>query len=211
MKTIIYIFVLMVFPATAGAETVLTNLNGYTPTAWGLQRFSTLVIDAGGRVHSVGGDELLRDRDPTGVVDGGGMTVLPGLIDAHAHVYGLGFAQSTLDLVGVSSLAAALRQIGDYAERNPNIRWLQGRGWNQVLWPVKEFPTAADIDAVVSDRPVWLRRIDGHAGWANSAALGIAGIDNDTPEPVGGKILRDQRGHATGTDNLPAAGTRTRR
>jgi predicted amidohydrolase YtcJ len=77
------------------------------------------------------------------------------------------------------------------------LSWIQGRGWNQVLWPVNEFPSAADIDAVVSDRPVWLRRIDGHAGWANSAALEIAGIDADTPDPVGGKIVRDTSGKST--------------
>ncbi|MGB5630306.1 MAG: amidohydrolase, partial [Woeseiaceae bacterium] len=68
----------------------------------------------------------------------------------------------------------------------------------QVLWPVRAFPNAARIDTVVADRPVWLRRIDGHAGWANSAAMRIAGIDADTADPVGGKIVRDDNGHATG-------------
>ncbi len=198
LQTISYVAIFVIFPTTAGAETVLTNVNGYTPTAWGLQQFSTMVIDDGGRIVAVGSEDLLGDQGPTVVIDAGGKTVLPGLIDAHAHVYGLGFAKSTLDLVGVQSLAAATKRIGDYAKSNPNVRWIQGRGWNQVLWPVKKFPTAADIDSVVSDRPVWLRRIDGHAGWANSAALRIAGVDDDTPDPIGGKIIRDQRGHATG-------------
>ena len=198
LKTVSYITLFVIIPAAAGAETVLTNANGYTPTAWGLQQFSTMVIGDDGRILAVGEEDLLGDQDPARVIDVGGNTILPGLIDAHAHVYGLGFAKSTLDLVGVQSLAAATKRISDYAERNPNIRWIQGRGWNQVLWPVQEFPTAADIDAVVSDRPVWLRRIDGHAGWANSAGLRMAGIDDDTPDPIGGKIIRDQRGHATG-------------
>ncbi len=198
LQTISYVAIFVIFPTTAGAETVLTNVNGYTPTAWGLQQFSTMVIDDGGRIVAVGSEDLLGDQGPTVVIDAGGKTVLPGLIDAHAHVYGLGFAKSTLDLVGVQSLAAATKRIGDYAKSNPNVRWIQGRGWNQVLWPVKKLPTAADIDSVVSDRPVWLRRIDGHAGWANSAALRIAGVDDDTPDPIGGKIIRDQRGHATG-------------
>jgi predicted amidohydrolase YtcJ len=197
-KTTIYFIFLIMFPTVLSAETVLTNVNGYTSTAWGLRQFATLVIDDDGRIVAVGGDDLLAGQDPTNIIDVGGATVLPGLVDAHAHVYGLGFARSTLDLVGVKSLAAATKLIGDYADRNPNVRWIQGRGWNQVLWPVKEFPTAADIDAVVSDHPVWLRRIDGHAGWANSAALRIAGIDDDTPDPVGGKIIRDQSGRATG-------------
>ncbi|MGB5511460.1 MAG: amidohydrolase [Woeseiaceae bacterium] len=198
LKTVSYIALFAIIPATAGAETVLTNANGYTSTAWGLQQFSTMVIGDDGKILAVGGEDLPGDQDPASVIDVGGRTILPGLIDAHAHVYGLGFAKSTLDLVGVQSRAAATKRIGDYAERNPNVRWIQGRGWNQVLWPVQKFPTAADIDAVVSDRPVWLRRIDGHAGWANSAALRIAGIDDDTPDPVGGKIIRDQHGHATG-------------
>ena len=198
LKTIAYTAIFITFPAIAVAETVLTNINGYTPTAWGTQRFSTMVVGDDGRLLAVGGEDLLDGQVPASVIDVGGRTVLPGLIDAHAHVYGLGFAKSTLDLVGVQSRDAATQLIDDYAKRNPNVRWIQGRGWNQVLWPVKEFPTAANIDAVVSDRPVWLRRIDGHAGWANSVALRIAGIDDDTPDPLGGKIIRDQRGHATG-------------
>jgi hypothetical protein len=188
----------MLPPAIAGADTVISNINGYTSTAWGLKQFATIIIDDDGRIVATGGEDLIADQNSTVVIDGGGMTVLPGLIDAHAHVTGLGFAKSTVDLVGAQSLDAATKRIADYAQNNPNVRWIQGRGWNQVLWPVREFPTAADIDAVVSDRPVWLRRIDGHAGWANSAALRIAGIDDDTPDPIGGKIIRDQRGHATG-------------
>ncbi|MCZ6560810.1 MAG: amidohydrolase family protein, partial [Gammaproteobacteria bacterium] len=72
------------------------------------------------------------------------------------------------------------------------------RGWNQVLWPGKKFPAAADLDRVIEDRPVWLRRVDGHAGWANTLAMEIAGIDDATPDPVGGRIMRDSAGKATG-------------
>jgi hypothetical protein len=113
-------------------------------------------------------------------------------------MFGLGFLAVSLDLAGTPSLGDAVSRIADYARDNPHSGWIQGRGWNQVLWPVKEFPAAADIDAVVSDRPVWLERIDGHAGWANSATLEIAGIDDDTPDPIGGKILRGDNGRATG-------------
>ena len=198
LKTVGCFAILIFFPAAAGADTVLYNVNGYTSSAQGLQRFSTMVIGEDGRIIAVGDVDLLGDRHPAGAIDGGGRTILPGLIDAHAHVAGLGFAKSALDLVGTRTLAATTARIADYAERHPNVRWIQGRGWNQVLWPAREFPTAADIDAVVSDRPVWLRRIDGHAGWGNSAALRIAGIDDRTTDPIGGKILRDRRGHATG-------------
>jgi len=124
--------------------------------------------------------------------------VLPGLTDGHAHLYNYGFLAISLNLTGSPSLSVALRQIAEYADSAPLVGWIQGRGWNQVLWPVQEFPTAADIDAVVSDKPVWLRRIDGHAGWANSHAMEIAGIDDNTPDPTGGKIIRDDKGKATG-------------
>ena len=103
LKTNVYVAFFMVFPAVAGAETVLANINGYTTTAWGLQQFTTMVISDDGRILAVGGEDLLDGQVPASVIDVGGRTVLPGLIDAHAHVYGLGFAKSTLDLVGVQS------------------------------------------------------------------------------------------------------------
>ncbi|TVQ16715.1 MAG: amidohydrolase, partial [Balneolaceae bacterium] len=78
------------------------------------------------------------------------------------------------------------------------LEWIRGRGWNQVLWEENRFPTAAELDRAVSDRPVWLRRVDGHAGWANTRALEIAGITRETPDPDGGTIIRDENGDATG-------------
>jgi predicted amidohydrolase YtcJ len=180
------------------ADTALVNVNGYTSTNEGMQTFEVLVFDDNGRVVALGdADTLLRHADARRV-DGAGRTVLPGLIDAHAHILSYGLLQSQLNLVGTPSLEDAISRIDSYAKNRPHARWILGRGWNQVLWPVQAFPRAADIDAVVVDRPVWLRRIDGHAGWANSAAMRIAGIDGDTPDPVGGKILRDASGRATG-------------
>ena len=188
----------MVAVLPADAETVLHNVSGYTSTQSGIHEFSVLVYSDAGRIMAVGNDALVVDYPDAERIDGQGRCVLPGLTDAHAHVYGLGFLAISLDLAGVASLADAVHQIGEFARANPHADWIQGRGWNQVLWPVKEFPQAADIDAVVNDRPVWLRRIDGHAGWANSKAMNIAGIDDDTPDPIGGKIVRDSSGKATG-------------
>ncbi len=185
-------------PALANADTLLANVQGYTPTDDGLREFSALMFDDAGRIVAVGDDSLVTEYPDASRLDGGGKTVLPGLVDAHAHLYSQGFLQSSLDLAGVDSLEKAVAQIQSYANDHPRRPWLLGRGWNQVLWPVKEFPTSADIDAVVDDRPVWLRRIDGHAGWANSAAMALAGIDDDTPDPIGGKIIRNDDGRATG-------------
>ena len=189
---------LMLLTLPAGAEKALQNITGYTSTVLGIHEFSVLVVADDGRVIATGGKEVLQDYPDAEPIDGKGMFVLPGLIDAHAHVHGLGILQVNLDLMGTSSVEDAASQIADYARDNPQADWIQGRGWNQVLWPVKEFPKARDIDEVVDDRPVWLRRVDGHAGWANSLALRIAGIDKDTPDPIGGKILRDDQGNATG-------------
>lgn len=191
--------------AAAAADTAIHNITGYTPTGDGIRDFSVLVFGADGRIVATGDESLLDGIPEDRRIDGGGRFVLPGLTDAHAHLYSQGVLTASLNLMGVPSVEAAVEHIREYAASR-RTGWILGRGWNQVLWPVKEFPTAADIDAVIADRPVWLRRIDGHAGWANSNALEIAGIDADTPDPVGGKIVRDNNGKATGVliDNAMA-------
>ncbi len=193
--------------ASAVADTVVHSVTGYTSTASGeIQKFSVLVFNDDGRIVATGDDDLAAEHAEARQIDGSGKFVLPGLVDSHAHIAGQGFLSVQLNLAGTPSVEDAVQSIADYARANPGSGWIQGRGWNQVLWPAKEFPTAADIDAVVLDRPVYLRRIDGHAGWANSKALDIAGINDDTPDPIGGKIHRDSDGHATGTlvDNAMA-------
>ena len=182
----------------ATADTALHDIDGYTSSDNGIVAFSALVFNDDGRVVAIGDESLLEQYPDAKRIDGEGRTVLPGLIDAHAHVAGLGFLKTSLDLAGVPSVEDAVARIAAYAEDKPRGRWITGRGWNQVLWPVQEFPRASHIDAVVSDRPVWLRRIDGHAGWANSVTMRLAGITDVTPDPVGGKIIRDDNGHATG-------------
>ena len=194
----VLVLILTMAWTVVGAETALHNVSGYTSTDHGIVEFSVLVFDDAGRVVVTGDADLLKQHADARHIDGQGRTVLPGLIDAHAHVAGLGFLKTSLDLTGVQSADNAVAAIAQYARDKPHARWITGRGWNQVLWPVKEFPNAIQIDAVVSDRPVWLRRIDGHAGWANSKTMELAGIDDDTPDPVGGKIIRDANGHATG-------------
>ncbi len=180
------------------AETAIHNVTGYTSTATGIREFSVLVFGDDGKIVATGQQALLNEFPDAIRIDGRGRTVLPGLTDAHGHVYSLGFLAINLDLTGSNSLHVAVRKIADYSASKPHLTWILGRGWNQVLWPMKKFPSAADIDAVVDDRPAWLRRIDGHAGWANSAAMRLSGIDDDTPDPIGGRIVRDRNGKATG-------------
>jgi len=184
--------------AVSSADTVFHDFTGYTSTGSGIHEFSVLVVSDDGRVIATGDSTLLDEYPQATRVDGNGQYILPGLIDAHAHVYSLGYLAISLDLNGTPSLTDAVQQIANFSAQNRYNQWILGRGWNQVLWPGKEFPNSSDIDAVVNDRPVWLRRIDGHAGWANSKAMQIAGIDDDTPDPVGGKVLRNANGKATG-------------
>ncbi len=177
--------------APALADTLVDNVDGVTIDATGgIDRFTGLVIGDDGRIKQVlrRGDK--RPDKPTYKVDGKGQFMVPGLIDSHGHVMGLGFAALTLDLSDTKSLAEALEKIGAYAKANPDRPWILGRGWNQELWPEKRFPTAAELDAVVPDRPVWLTRVDGHAGWANSKALAAGGVTATTRDPAGGKIER---------------------
>ncbi|HEV2043927.1 MAG TPA: amidohydrolase, partial [Sphingomicrobium sp.] len=122
-------------------------------------------------------------------IDAGGKTMLPGLIDAHGHVMGLGFSALQLDLSGTNSLADLQARLKAYAAANPDATWIQGRGWNQEMWADKRFPTAADLDSVVSDRPVLLGRVDGHASVANSSAMRAAGVTAATKAPAGGEII----------------------
>ena len=198
IKAIASIFLLCLGWSANAAETVFHGFSGYTSTEAGIHAFSVLVISDSGKVIATGDSTLLDQYPQAKHIDATGRYVLPGLIDAHGHVQSLGLLAISLDLSGTQSVDDAIRQIADYANANRYSDWILGRGWNQVLWPVKEFPKSSDIDAVVEDRPVWLWRIDGHAGWANSKAMRIAGIDDHTPDPIGGKILRDTNGKATG-------------
>ena len=181
----------LTFTAPALADTLVDNVDGVTIDATGgMDRFTGLVIGDDGRIKQVlrRGDK--RPERPDFKVDGKGRVMLPGMIDSHGHVMSLGFAALTLDLSAAKSLPEALAMVGDYAKAHPERPWIIGRGWNQELWPEKRFPTAAELDGVVPDRPVWLGRVDGHAGWANSKALAVSGVTATTKEPAGGKIER---------------------
>lgn len=178
---------------------IFYNINGYTLLSSGdLLQFEAMVIEDGKVIETGAEADLLNRYSDFKTINGDGKTVLPGLIDAHAHVMGLGIRELDLDVSGVRSLDETLDMIERFAEENPGREWITGRGWNQVLWESNEFPTASDIDAVVSGRPVYLTRVDGHAAWVNSRALELAGIDRNTPNVQGGAILKDDNGEPSG-------------
>jgi hypothetical protein len=130
-------------------------------------------------------------------IDLNGAAAFPGFCDAHVHLAGVGMAAMLLDLVGVTSIAELQARLHDYAARHREGAII-GRGWIETHWSERRFPTRVDLDAIVSDRPVFLERIDGHAAVVNSAALALGGIDANTSAPAGGSIERDAAGAATG-------------
>jgi predicted amidohydrolase YtcJ len=153
----------------------------------------------GEHIAAVGpANELRTSHAEAQVIDVTGSTILPGLIDAHGHLYGLGLSLDTVNLVGAPAYEDVIVRVKARAARAAANEWVLGRGWDQNRWPGKQFPTAALLDAAVSDHPVWLRRIDGHAGIANSAAMRVAGVTAATPDPEGGRIVRDAAGNPTG-------------
>ena len=179
--------------------TLVTNIKGYTLNSqremvqFTALQFSDDIID-----------RLYTDTDPLPegadivTIDGDGHTLLPGLIDAHGHILSYGLSLLRVNLTGTSSEQEAVQRIIDFQRDNGKLDWIQGRGWNQVLWESNEFPTSATLDEYLGSTPIWLRRVDGHAGWANSAAMDLAGINLLTPDPAGGQIIRDREGKPTG-------------
>ncbi|MEA3009938.1 MAG: hypothetical protein QOJ91_1630 [Sphingomonadales bacterium] len=174
--------------SAAAADILVDNVNGYTIGADGrLVRFQSMLVGDDGKVERLyqRGEKAKRTSFR---FDGKGRTLLPGLIDAHGHFMSLGLNALQLDLSDTRTLQEAQAKIAAYAAANPTPRWIIGRGWNQETWGLGRFPTAAELDAAVKDRPVWLGRVDGHAGWANSLAMKEAGITAATKAPAGGRI-----------------------
>ena len=180
-------------------KTLIHNARIYTMDT-GFSTADAMLFDSSGRIHNVGGEQGMLDAFPNARhIDLDGKTVIPGLIDSHAHLYGLALSLSQAQLRDTGSKEEIIHKLREHAQNLPLGDWLLGRGWDQNDWPVKEFPTSQDLDVAFPDRPVWLRRIDGHAGWANSAALAL--VDRDLGgdwQPQGGFIYRDASGHASG-------------
>jgi predicted amidohydrolase YtcJ len=156
------------------------------------------VYTTGGVIRDVGpAADLQRKYMPANVIAVLDGTILPGLTDAHGHLYGLGTSLDVVNLVDTTSFDDVIARVKQRAASS-DVGWIVGRGWDQNDWPVKEFPTAAALDAAIPDRPVVLERVDGHATVANSAAMRAAGVTAATHDPDGGRIVRDANGNPTG-------------
>jgi len=176
---------------SAFADVLVDNVDGVTADGkGGVERFEGFLIDGEGRIAEVYRHGDKRPKKVDYQVDGKGRAVVPGMIDGHGHVMGTGFAKMTLDLSMAKTLDEALSRIAAWAAAHPDAPWILGSGWNQVQWGLDRMPTAAELDGATGGKPAWLTRVDGHAGWANSAAIAAAGITATTANPPGGEILR---------------------
>jgi predicted amidohydrolase YtcJ len=181
------------------ADIVFINANIYT--ANDRQPQAEAIAVRGGRIVFVGSTAAARSLTGknTRVVDLGGSTVLPGMTDSHYHLIGVGERELTLNLEGITNLQDFLAKVKTQVERARAGDWVTGRGWIETFWTPPIFPTRQDLDRVSPNNPVFLTRADGHGAVGNSAALKLAGIDKNTPDPFGGQILKDkQTGEPTG-------------
>jgi len=181
------------------AETsLITNVQGYTFDGIKLKQFNAIQFTDDKIDRTFNASQKLPTSPEIKIIDGQGKTLLPGLIDAHGHILSYGLSLLQANLAGTLSEISAVNAAVNYAKNNPEITWIQGRGWNQVQWKNKQFPTAESLDKYFPDRPVWLRRVDGHAGWANTKAMELVGITPETMSPAGGEIVRDKNNKPTG-------------
>jgi len=192
--------------AAAPAELVVTNARIYTVDEG--RPVAQAMAVRGGRVLFVGDARgALALRGPgTRVVDLGGRTVIPGMVDAHGHLLGLGLGLRNVDLVGTRSYDEVIARVVARARQLPKGSWVVGRGWDQNDWGDTRFPTHEALSHAVPDHPVFLQRVDGHAALANAAAMQAARVTRDTPDPSGGRLERAADGTPTGVfvDNAEA-------
>ena len=188
------------------ADLIVTNARIYTVDQ-GHPFVSALAV-RDGKVQFVGSvrEALLLRGPATQVVDAAGRTVIPGMVDAHAHLFGLGEFLRSIDLTDTRSFDQIVARVGARAKEAPSGRWLIGRGWDQNKWGDTRFPTHEALSRVTPNNPVVLTRIDGHALLANAAAMRAAGVTAATKDPAGGRIERSSTGEPTGVfvDNAMA-------
>lgn len=185
-------------PAVAPADLIVTNARVYTVDD------SRPLVEAfavrDGRIVFTGSQReaaVLKGAN-TRVVDAGGRTIIPGMVDAHAHFNNLAKKLRSVDLIGTRSYDEVIARVVERAKTTPKGSWIIGRGWDQNAWGNTAFPTHDALSAALPDHPVLLERVDGHAQLANANAMRLAGLTAAAKDPTGGKIVRDGKGNPTG-------------
>ena len=198
IKIAIFCFVFSLNFSAFAKVTIIHNIHGNTINQGKHVRFEAIAFEDG-KVLQIGKkDSLFNKYKNANLIDGQGKSLLPGLHDAHGHIFGLAKLKNEIDLMSVTSLEESLQIIQQFIDEHPNNNWILGRGWNQALWKGKQFPTFKDLDTLKTDKPIWLRRVDGHAGWANSKAMEIAKTSQYLKNLPGGEIIVDDQGVQTG-------------
>lgn len=204
--TRIYCLILLLIPFVVGSQNIdLILHNGKIFTAEPDKTSATAIAVKGKRIYRIGDESILDLRGPnTIVIDLKGKFCMPGLIEGHGHMNGLGASLNSIDLLDAQSWDEAIHAVKLKVAESNKGRWIEGRGWHQEkfkklpLDAVGGYPSQASISAVSPDNPVILVHASGHALFANAKAMSLAGIDRNTPDPAGGKIIRDKNGNPTG-------------
>ncbi|HEY3136857.1 MAG TPA: amidohydrolase [Blastocatellia bacterium] len=199
MRTIaITLTAALVFLVTANtkaepADVVFINGNIYTVND--RQPHAEAIAVKAGKIIFVGSNKDVRGYEGKGtrIVDLHGNTVVPGMTDSHYHLAGVGAREMNLNLEGTTTLEAFLAKVKERVDRAKAGEWVTGRGWIETFWKPPVFPTRWDLDKIAPNNPVSLTRADGHAIVVNSAAIKLAGVDKNTPNPFGGEIMKDKQ------------------
>src|SRR6202171_3076287 len=188
----------MLLAAQAPADLVLTNGGIYTVD--NARPIVTALAVRGARIAFVGSDAEAKAlvSPSTRLIDLHGATVVPGIVDAHGHLLGLGHMLETANVAGSNSFAELVDRLRSHAKAVKPGAWILGRGWDQTRWASKEFPTHEQLSRAFPDNPVVLERIDGHAVLATARALELAHVTSMTAEPSGGRILKLASGSPSG-------------
>lgn len=180
------------------ADLVIVNANVHTMDA--RRTIARSIAVSGGKIIAVGSDADTRILigPNTRVINANGKLVLPGFNDAHVHFLETGAQLSSVDLRSAKTPQEFVQRIKDFVAKQPKGRWILGGQWDHENWTPNSLPTAALIDAVTPDNPVFINRLDGHMALANSLAMKLAGVDKNTKDVAGGLIVRDANGNPTG-------------
>jgi predicted amidohydrolase YtcJ len=203
-RTILFFALICAFASVSAQENpdaveiILTNARIYTVNA--KQPWAEALAIRGGKIIAVGSSkEMAFYRGPfTKTIDAQQHLVLPGFVDCHIHFMEGSLGLTHVDLNDAGSVTEIQKRVKEYAVAHPNEPWITGMGWTYPTFKPSGLPDKKFLDEVVPDRPVYLSAFDGHSSWANSKALQLAGISKDTPDPTNGKIVRDEKGEATG-------------
>lgn len=202
----LFLLLITVTAQAPRADKILVN--GKVWTGDSRNPYVSAVAIRGDKIVAVGTDAQIRSfaGRSTEVIDLAGAFAMPGINDSHIHFLGASLTAFQVDLSGAKTLSDAQKLIKDFATANPEVPWITGFGWLYGIFPDSRLPLREDIDAVVADRPVYLRAYDGHTAWANSKAFEIAGVNEKTEFTGWGELVRDSKGRPTGTLKESAMG-----